>query len=197
MYFLNSLINFDFNQIIIALVSILSSIALAYITAKFTRIKEIARIKAEQKYINYKLDYDIKQMFIAIESGNYRVLYEKKLAALKRIKEIQFRILESNSDNYDSVDMYMSEFPFKELLANMHNLIIEYSYLFNEEITDSFKSIYHDTDFTNNNYDPESSDWLDYSDRIFKKFRNLVTLVTDDLNIDLKSIEKKIIKPSP
>lgn len=176
---------------------LIPSIIVAFLTAILTRRNEIAKIKAEQKNINFKLDYDIKQMLIAIESGNYRALYEKKLAALKRIKEIQFIILESNSEQYDSVDRFMNEFPFKELLTSMHNLIIEYSYLFNEEVADSLKSIYHYTDFTNNNYDPESSNWIDYSDRIFKKFHNLVTLVTDDLKIDLKSIEKEIIKPSP
>jgi len=196
MIILDSTKNFDYTQISIVLISGLFSLLVAFITARLTRRNEIVKIKEEQKNINHKLNYDLKQMLITIESGNYRTLYEKKLAALKRIKEIQFRTLESNSEEYDSVERYMSEFPFKELLENMHNLIIEYSYLFNEEIVDSLKSIYHDTDFTKNNYDPESSDWLEYSERIFKKFHNLVSLITDDLNIDLKSIEKKILKPS-
>lgn len=167
----------------IPILTVVLSGAFSYAIARFTA-------KSTQRAV-------IKKMFIDIESGNYRVLYEKKLAALKRIKEIQFIILENNSEQYYSVDRFMNEFPFKELLTSMHNLIIEYSYLFNEEVADSLKSIYHDTVFTNNNYDPESTDWIGYSDRIFKKFHNLVTLVSDDLKIDLKSIEKEIIKPSP
>lgn len=181
----NSISGFDWIPILLMFFSGLSSFLIAYFTSKWTRKNEINQLI-------HKVDYDLKQMLIALESDNYRNQYEKKLAALKRIKEIQFTILESFTKTFDSCDEFMHNFPFKELIANMHDLIIEHSYIFNEEITNVFKDIYHYTDFTNKNYDPESSDWYGYSDRIYKKFNNLVAMVTDDLKIDFNSIEKKV-----
>ncbi len=185
----NSNRGFDYLPILLVIFSGLVSFLIAYFTSKWTRKNDISQL-------THKVDYDLKQMFIQLESGNYRILYEKKLAALKRIKEIQFTILESFTEPFDSRDEFMHNFPFKELIANMHNLIIEYSYVFNEEIANVFKDIYHDTDFTHNNYDPDSSDWYGYPDRIYKKFNNLVVIVTDNLKIDLQSIEQKVKKPS-
>ena len=181
----NSNSGFDWIPILLVILSGLGSFLIAYFTSKWTRKNEINQLI-------HKVDYDLKQMLIALESGNYRILYEKKLAALKRIKEIQFTILESFTEPFDSCDEFMHNFPFEELKANMHDLIIGHSYIFNEEIANVFKDIYHDTAFTHNNFDPESSDWYGYSDRIYKKFNNLVTIVTDDLKIDFNSIEKKV-----
>jgi hypothetical protein len=183
---------FDYIPILLIVLSGTISFVIAYFTSRWTRKNEIDKIKAEQDNLKHKVDYDLKQMLIAIETDNYRLLYEKKLETLKKIKEIQFTVLESDSEHYDSVDEFMRAFPFKELVESIRNLIIEYSYIFNAEIVALLKDIYHDSEFTMNNYDPESSDWYNYSDRIFKKFHDLVTLVTDDLKIDLNSIEKKV-----
>jgi hypothetical protein len=182
----------DYIPIFVIIISGIISFAIAYFTSRWTRKNDIDKIKAEQENLIHKIDYDLKQMLIAIESDNYRILYEKKLKALKKITEIQFTILESNSEPYDSINEFMRDFPFKELVKNIHNLIIEYSYIFKEDIVVVLKDIYHDSEFTMNNYNPESSDWYGFDDRIYKKFHDLVSLVSDDLKIDLNSIEKKI-----
>ena len=182
----------DYNSFYIILISGVFSLLVAFITSRLTRKIELDKIKAEQKNLSDKIQFEIRQMIISIESENLKKIYEKKLEALKAIKNIQFTVFENNFDEFDSIIEYVNSFQFETIIDNFYDLIIEYSHIFNEEIVQHIKSIYHDTLYTKNNYDPEDGAWIDFPDRIDKKYKELVNLVMLDLKLNFESVEKKI-----
>lgn len=187
---------FDYLPIFLIVVSSILSGLLAYFSSKWSHKNDVKKIRLEQENLSRKVDYDLKQMLFAIESDNYRILYQKKLDALKKIREIQFKYLETGFCHYyDSYSEFMNNFsPIAATIEKqMEVVIIEYSYVFNNDIILRLKDIYHDTVTTFFENDIEDSSYLDYPDRIIQKFRDLVEDISSDLNFDINKF-KQVVK---
>ncbi|MRT92394.1 hypothetical protein [Ancylomarina sp. 16SWW S1-10-2] len=183
------------NEYIPLIVTSVITILIAVLTSWLMRKNELAKIKSDQDNLSRQIDSDFKRIFLAIESDNYRELYNRKLEALKKIKALQFTIIETTTaegESYSSLDEYLQCFDFGSLKLGLYELILEYSCIFNNSIVDKMKSVYNDVDFTQANYDPDSSHWREFDERVSADFITLVDLVSKDLNIDYKDLKQKI-----
>lgn len=183
----------DYTPIWIVIISGIFSIILAYITSKLTRKRELDKLKD----LSQQLEYSVKQALLSIESENYKKLYELKLSALKKIKEISFNHLERNPNNYIDYDDFLYNFPYSEIMDEIHKFIINYSYGFNEEISSLLKVIYRDSEYADNNMGEAFHDLTDYADSIHENFKKLIKLIEDDMSINYKNFESLINKPIP
>jgi hypothetical protein len=161
----------NYTPILTVIISGVFSIILAYATSKFTRKKELDRIKEH----NEQLEYSVKQALLSIESDNYKRLYELKLKALKEIKEISFNKLERNPNNFSELEDFLFNFPFSEIMGLIHVFIIDYSYIFKDEITSLLKEIYHDCEYADNNMGQDSHDLADHAEAVYDNFKRLIS----------------------
>jgi hypothetical protein len=184
---------FNYVPVMVVAISSVISLVIAYVTSIFTRKSELDKIKSAHEILEKTVNNELRGKLLTIESANYKIMYEKKLKALKKIKEIQYTMLEEDRKDFGISYEFTQAFPYEEFMASVHDLIINYSYVFeNEQLADSLKNIYDDTDSTYCNRDYKSTEWCDFNNRIYEKFQKIITLINTDMtehyyNIGTKS----------
>ena len=173
------------------IITAITSIAIAVLTSYLSRKSDVNKIRLENKNLTEKINYEVKQLIISVESANYRNLYEKKLLALKEIKKISFNLIEINPHAYSEMDDFLDNFPYKELKEELHVFIIEHSYIFlQSDIIKLMKSIYHDCEYFLNEADEEWGNSL--AKDIYNNLLKLIPIIERNLEIDLSTIQSKL-----
>jgi hypothetical protein len=173
-----------------AIAAIIVAFSTAFLTAFFTKRNEIRKIQNDFEKLNTNYSNDIKKLYLSIENENFSKRYEKKLEALKFLNNNLFQLCHITFDpefQPDIEDYYnriaMRANSFKDAL---NSLILEYSYLFDEEINKLMREVFYEAEDAASKLSLERDDYTNEGKAINEKSHELLRKLRDDMMMNSK-----------